>query len=261
MTKITLELEDIKALASDSRLDILKILDGKKLNLQEITRIIKLNKATLHVHLTKLLEAGFIKKKKRSGHKWVYYSLTWKGECLLHPENTKIVVLFSIAFISFCTGIIQLINYAKGTIVGFAQSLPNDPTTRVYAVTDEIGIYPASQKVLQNVAEIPSQNQTIFQLSQALNQNATIAGLANNRFSDTAIKWSQSSQTIQDIIRETGVQVEGGEEQLFSPEAINVIAYVQDPTILYIGIIFLSIFIILFFFASWKLWVNRTQKI
>ena len=71
MTKISLELEDIKALASDSRLEILKALDGKRLSLSDITKITKLNKATLHAHLSKLLEAEFIKKKEREGHKWV----------------------------------------------------------------------------------------------------------------------------------------------------------------------------------------------
>ena len=100
MTKVTLDMNTFKALASDSRLDILRALDGKKLSLKDICTITKLNKATLHVHLSKLLDAGFIKKKDRDGHKWVYYKLTWKGESLLHPENARIVVLFSATFFS-----------------------------------------------------------------------------------------------------------------------------------------------------------------
>ena len=57
MTKVSLELEDIKALASDSRIEILKALDGKKLSLKEITKITKLQKGTIHMHLTRLLES------------------------------------------------------------------------------------------------------------------------------------------------------------------------------------------------------------
>ena len=117
MSKVTLDMSTFKALASDTRLDILRALDGKKMGLKEISQATKLNKATLHEHLTKLNEAGLVKRKEREGHKWVYYKLAWKGECLLHPENTRIVVLFSATFVAFAAGIIQMINYVKGTIV------------------------------------------------------------------------------------------------------------------------------------------------
>ena len=262
MTKVSLELDDIKALASDSRLGILKRLDGKKMTLQELTHAINLNKATLHVHLSKLLQAGFIKKKERSGHKWVYYSLTWKGECLLHPENTKIVVLFSSAFLTFCAGIFQLINYARGTIVGLAQTLPTETLTRVYAVADETGMSLAdNHRFFQNVANLPTQNQTIMQLSQALNENSTIQGIANNMYTDDQLRWSVASQTVEDISREAGVKIGSEADQLLSPHATNVIAYVQDPTLLYLGIIFLVVFIALVGIASWRLWITRVQKI
>lgn len=117
MTKVTLDRETFKALASDTRLNILKTLDGKKLGLNDISKATNLNKATLHEHLSKLNKAGLVKKKGREGHKWVYYKLTWKGENLLHPENTKIVVLFTITFVALWTGIIQMIWYVKGTII------------------------------------------------------------------------------------------------------------------------------------------------
>jgi DNA-binding transcriptional ArsR family regulator len=117
MTKITLDRETFKALASDTRLDILKTLDGKHLGLNELAGVSNLNKATLHEHLTKLHEAGLIKRTERVGHKWVYYTLTWKGESLLHPENAKIVVLFTTTFVALSLGIIQLIWYIRGSVV------------------------------------------------------------------------------------------------------------------------------------------------
>ena len=111
MSKVTLDITAFKALASDTRLDILKTLDGKNMNLKEICNATKLNKATLHEHLSKLTEAGLIKRIEREGHKWVYYKLSWKGSSLLHPENTKIVILFSLTIISLFFGFIGLINY------------------------------------------------------------------------------------------------------------------------------------------------------
>lgn len=123
MPKVTLDRETFKALASDTRLEILRTLDGKNLGLKEISKATNLNKATLHEHLTKLHEAGLVKRKEREGHKWVYYKLTWKGESLLHPENTRIVVLFSVAFIALCTGVIQFLWYLKSRfLISFDKS-------------------------------------------------------------------------------------------------------------------------------------------
>lgn len=121
MAKVTLDRDTFKALASDTRLNILRTLDGKRLGLNDISKATNLNKATLHEHLTKLNQAGLVKKKEREGHKWVYYKLTWKGENLLHPENTRIVILFSITFIALWAGIIQMIMYVKGSVINVVQ--------------------------------------------------------------------------------------------------------------------------------------------
>jgi DNA-binding transcriptional ArsR family regulator len=111
MTKVSLDLDSFKALASETRLDILRTLDGKKMSLKEITNATKLHKMTLYEHLNKLVTAGFIKRIEREGHKWVYYKLTWKGASLLHPENTRIVVMFSITLISLFFGLISFIAF------------------------------------------------------------------------------------------------------------------------------------------------------
>lgn len=120
MPKVTLDRETFKVLASDTRLDILRALDGKSLGLNDIAKVTSLNKATLHEHLSKLTEAGLVKRKEREGHKWVFYKLSWKGENLLHPENTRIVVLFSVTFIAFCAGIYQLFLYFSGRFISAA---------------------------------------------------------------------------------------------------------------------------------------------
>ncbi|MCJ7571554.1 MAG: helix-turn-helix domain-containing protein [Candidatus Thermoplasmatota archaeon] len=113
MTKVSLDIESFKALASETRLDILRALDGKKMNLTDICHATNLHKMTLHEHLSKLTEAGFINRIEREGHKWVYYKLSWKGESLLHPENTHIVVLFSFTFFIFFLGIVAIVNFIK----------------------------------------------------------------------------------------------------------------------------------------------------
>lgn len=138
MTKVNLDIQSFKALASETRLDILRALDGKKMNLSEIVRATNLHKMTLHEHLGKLAEAGFIKRIERDGHKWVYYKLTWKGESLLHPENTRIVVMFSSTLFILFFGIIALIHHIQTYIppsdeVGiFTETVTSEPSLFLY---------------------------------------------------------------------------------------------------------------------------------
>lgn len=87
MTKVTLDMETFKALASSTRLDVLHALDERRKTLSELSRELDLNKATVHEHLQLLVATGLIKKDDE-GRKWIYYSLTWRGQKLLHPEST-----------------------------------------------------------------------------------------------------------------------------------------------------------------------------
>ncbi|KYK22327.1 hypothetical protein AYK25_02695 [Thermoplasmatales archaeon SM1-50] len=110
MSKITLDIEDFKTLASETRLDILRAIDQKNMNLKDISRVTKLHETTVHEHLTKLVNSGFVKKNERQGHKWVYYKLSWKGSSLLHPDNTKVVVMFTTTFVIFIGGMVSILN-------------------------------------------------------------------------------------------------------------------------------------------------------
>jgi len=113
MAKVTLDRDAFKALASDTRLKILRSLDGKKMTVTELSAVTKMNKATMHEHLSKLHAVGLIKRKEREGHKWVYYKLSWKGSSLLHPENNRIVVMFSATFLVLIAGIGGFINHVS----------------------------------------------------------------------------------------------------------------------------------------------------
>jgi DNA-binding transcriptional ArsR family regulator len=109
MSKVTLDIEDFKALASETRLDILRAIDQRNMSLKDISQVTKLHETTVHEHLTKLVRSGFVKKNEREGHKWVYYKLSWKGSSLLHPDNTKVVVMFTSTFAIFLGSIFGLL--------------------------------------------------------------------------------------------------------------------------------------------------------
>jgi DNA-binding transcriptional ArsR family regulator len=202
MPKVTLDMSTFKALASDTRLNILRALDGKKMSLKDISKITRLNKATLHEHLTKLNEAGLVKRYEREGHKWVYYKLTWRGEGLLHPENTKIVVLFTMTFITLAVGLINLFNYIKGEVVGKAVNNFSTGSTALYELKEKYGssnppiheqfrsLISTETDSVSQIAEVPLQNQTLMKLSNTFLENAEKSkGFVGNSLSYSDVHW------------------------------------------------------------------------
>lgn len=112
MAKVTLDLETFKALASTTRLQVLKTLDERRKTLSEISRDLELNKATVHEHLQVLVATGLVKKLDE-GRKWIYYELSWQGQRLLHPqESTTFAVLLGLSVLA-----------AGGSAVLFGQAL------------------------------------------------------------------------------------------------------------------------------------------
>jgi DNA-binding transcriptional ArsR family regulator len=88
VVRITLDAETFKALASPTRLTVLRALDERRKTLTEISRDLSLNKATVHEHLALLAAADLVRKRDDEGRKWIYYELTWRGQKLLHPQET-----------------------------------------------------------------------------------------------------------------------------------------------------------------------------
>ncbi|HVM45504.1 MAG TPA: winged helix-turn-helix domain-containing protein, partial [Candidatus Thermoplasmatota archaeon] len=98
MDKITLDRDVFKALASDTRLDILKKLDARQKTVTELAKELELNKSTVLEHLEKLEAVGLIQKVEQDvERKWVYWQLTWTGRRLLHPEQVQVALLLSTA--------------------------------------------------------------------------------------------------------------------------------------------------------------------
>jgi DNA-binding transcriptional ArsR family regulator len=259
MPKITLDMNTFKALASDTRLDILRALDGNKMGLKDISQKTKLNKATLHEHLTKLAEAGLVKKKEREGHKWVYYKLTWKGEGLLHPENSRIVVLFSSTFISLFLGIIFLFQFIKGKIVAMAEPLIETGEMSLLAAENSSSIIQLSDPsfIKAPIAQVPLQNITVSELSRTLNTNIHLKGAFGNAISDSKIEWTSINGEIIESIK-GGTEPIGNE---LSSIPNSLFAVVHDPALQFIATAFIVAFGILLTIAVWRYQKNKIQKL
>ena len=98
MDEITLSRTEFKALASDSRTGIIKLLNERNHTLSEISKKLELTAPTVKQHLSVLENAGLIQQIDE-GRKWKYYCLTKKGSKILSPgspANVFIVLALSI---------------------------------------------------------------------------------------------------------------------------------------------------------------------
>ena len=114
--KITLDQESFKALASDTRIEILKRLDKSQMTVTDLANDLKVNKSAVYKHLSRLLDAGLVKKLE-DNRKWVYYRLSMKGMHLLHPERVQIALMLSAAVLAVTLAMVQIYTFIMGNEV------------------------------------------------------------------------------------------------------------------------------------------------
>lgn len=112
--KITLDADTFRALASSTRLTVLKSLDERRKTLTELSRDLDLNKATVHEHMALLTAAGLVRKRDDEGRKWIYYELTWTGQRILHPEATTTFNLLLGLSVAAAGGGVAMLGRAMG---------------------------------------------------------------------------------------------------------------------------------------------------
>ncbi len=115
MGKVVLDEAVIKALASDTRIRILKILSRRNKTLSEISRELNLSKPTLLDHLKRLNHCMLIAKIERPESKFVYYTLTQTGKGILDTSGKiKITLLLTTMLLSLTSSIFEITKYLSG---------------------------------------------------------------------------------------------------------------------------------------------------
>lgn len=107
MADLELDLNLIKAISSDKRIDILKLLNKGRKTPTDIAKELHLSTPTTLEHLDKLIENDLVKRTDE-GRKWKYYSLTNKGELLVNSNNSKREIPVRI-FITLGIGLLMLL--------------------------------------------------------------------------------------------------------------------------------------------------------
>lgn len=86
--ELPLDPELIDLLSSDTRREILGLLQDRRRTVTELAEDLDLQKATVHEHLKKLVAADLVDKQEDE-RLWVYYELAPQGKRILNPDRTR----------------------------------------------------------------------------------------------------------------------------------------------------------------------------
>ncbi|MCP4648364.1 MAG: winged helix-turn-helix transcriptional regulator [bacterium] len=95
---IKLDRRSFEALAADSRVRILKSLAQRRKTLTELAKELGLSNSTMKEHLDVLVRAGLIIQRDE-GRKWKYYDLTRKGQGIVNPYPTKVLIMLAVSLL------------------------------------------------------------------------------------------------------------------------------------------------------------------
>ena len=139
MSDISLTTVEFKALSSESRTGILKMLQGRNYTLSELSAKTGMAAPTVKQHATILVGSGLIELRDE-GRKWKYYALTRKGRQLLEAQrpqsanniliilsSTIIVGLLGFAFLSSNFGVYSSAGVPQGIDIGSSGSIQAAP--------------------------------------------------------------------------------------------------------------------------------------
>ena len=135
--KITLDRETFKALAVDTRVKILKILDERQHTLSDLAEELSMAPSTIKEHLDTLVSAGLIKQEDK-GMKWKYYKLTFKGRELINPYEKKVWVILATSLVALGVTAYTLLSKIQGlgSFIGMEENSKSSliaPTIQSYS--------------------------------------------------------------------------------------------------------------------------------
>lgn len=109
--KVYIQAVTLRNLMSNETKQVLHQLDTKNLTEEELQKETKISEDNLHLQLTNLVNGKLIKKKQKQNTS--QYSLTYKGECILHPENSRILLLYGLSMFSLTLSLAHVVHWIQ----------------------------------------------------------------------------------------------------------------------------------------------------
>lgn len=101
----------LKVLSADTRVDILKELSEGARTPSDLGKRLRKSSATIVEHLDVMAKSGLVKKVEQPGKKWVFYTLTRRGEGIISSKSRRLVIILSVSLLLMFGGIFSLGNY------------------------------------------------------------------------------------------------------------------------------------------------------
>jgi len=95
----------LKVLSTDTRIDILKLLSDGGRTPSFVAKKLNKSDATIVEHLQTMEKVGLVKKTISPGKKWVFYSLTERGQGILSSKSRRLVIILSSSLIGLAAGV------------------------------------------------------------------------------------------------------------------------------------------------------------
>jgi len=138
--------EVLKVLSTDTRMDILKELSQGGRTPSDLGKKLKKSDATIVEHLGVLCKSGLVKKIEQPGRKWIFYTLTERGEGIISSRSRRLIIILATSIIALIGGFFSFAKYFVQS--GFsATSLPR-LNIEIGAEVSEKVIAPAIQTTI-----------------------------------------------------------------------------------------------------------------
>jgi len=101
----------LKVLSVDTRMDILKELSQGSRTPSDLSKKFGKSSSTIVEHLETLIKSGLVKKIEQPGKKWIYYTLTERGEGIVSSKSRRLVIILGVSLLSIAGGFFSLSKY------------------------------------------------------------------------------------------------------------------------------------------------------
>jgi len=159
--KITLDASTFKALASGTRVSILKTLEKRRHTQSELAAVLDMSIPTIKDHLLEMEKAGLVKRHEE-GRKWIYYSLTEKSKCILDPERKRLWIVLGFFLLSAVGVVISVGKYLSQSAVNaggmLADSAPQLMAARAPVVEADMAVKTSLEATNVITTSIPLTN-------------------------------------------------------------------------------------------------------
>ena len=163
MEDITIDHKTLKALATDTRISILKHLSNRRMTQAELAAAIGISAPSVSEHMRSLEQAGLINSVDE-GRKWKYFELTRKGSAIVRPSNTRVWFMLAISLIALSVAGSGL--YAKLTVPIYADT----EFSAMQGVANDDGVLAAGES--QQAMQLPEGDQAAKAMAGVQDANA-----------------------------------------------------------------------------------------